>query len=44
MLRILQGSLELLENVNVSSCKLIMMCCFKEKKKEKNIYQKTEYN
>lgn len=43
MLCVLQGSLKLLENVNVSSWKLIIMCCFKGKKKEKK-YQKTEYN
>lgn len=43
MLCVLQGSLKLLENVYVSSWKLIIMCCFKGKKKEKK-YQKTEYN
>lgn len=37
MLCVLQGSLKLLENVYVSSWKLIIMCCFKGKKKEKII-------
>lgn len=40
MLCVLQGSLKLLENVYVSSWKLIIMCCSKGKKKGKKIIRK----